>query len=420
MNRNRFEWTLGAPPPRLQPHSAAKLSLIKHYLEQYFNTVTSIPQMEQLQISLIDGFCGGGVFEDSNGGNVSGTPMIMLQSIKDAEKRINQERHKKLTINARYYFIDKSKPATDYLKNEIQNTEFLSKIIDGSIQILPGKFEEKYEDIIRDIRLKAPAGRSIFLLDQCGYNRVPPSICRNILKSLPKSEIILTFAVGWLIDFVNTTPRYLKAVKPIGLNEEDIEKMIENKNNRNHRYMIQLVAEHLRHEIGAPYFTPFFLRSEEAHRDLLVIHLSKHPTARNVMVTGHWEIQNSSIHYGKAGLDMLGVEPKWIDAPPMDFGFDNSAEERTAKALREDIPYRMEDLDSHGAITHAAFLREIVNETPATYNQINGVLHYLHKEEVIKIWTPGGKSKKLEARLKDTDRIELARQSVFDIFKGPK
>ena len=93
--------------------------------------------------------------------------MIMLEAVKAAEKRLNKRRRKKLTIDARYYFVDKSRPVIDYLKNEFNRIRCGAQF-DNPIQILEGKFEDLYESITSDILAKARAGRSIFLLDQFG------------------------------------------------------------------------------------------------------------------------------------------------------------------------------------------------------------------------------------------------------------
>ena len=66
------------------------------------------------------------------------------------------------------------------------------------------------------------------------------------------------------------------------------------------------------------------------------------------MTSSHWALQNASIHQGKAGLNMLGFDPHWEDALPLDFEFDGNAEAQTADALQNDIPYRVESMDSHG------------------------------------------------------------------------
>lgn len=343
----------------------------------------------------------------------------MLNAVTVAEKKLNRARRKKLSIDARFYFVDKSREAVDYLKQEL-NRIGLAQKIGGSIQILEGRFEEKYSAICADIIGKARAGRSIFLLDQTGYSQVPLSACRQILSTLPRSEIILTFAIDWLIDYLSANVTFLKGVAPIELTEEQVKRYLQTKGQQGHRYLVQrLVIRALQLGTGAPYFTPFFLRSIEADRDLWLIHLSKHPTARNVMTSSHWAIQNASIHQGKAGLDMLGFDPNWEEALPLDFQFDGNAEVQIANALQNDIPDRVEALDSHGPITFDAFQRAIANDTAARIDQIEQALMTLHSHGDIEILTPSGLLKRPDAKLKSTDRIQLSQQMILPGMKLP-
>lgn len=414
-----FEWELGSKPPALQSHSAAKLRLLENYLGEYFQTVVPDPRSDRLQISLVDGFCGGGAFSAKDGSVASGTPIIMLRSIESAERILNERRRKKLTIDARFYFVDKSKSAIEYLKSELVQHGYGSRIGE-SVHLINGTFENQYQSIVSDILTKARAGRSIFLLDQRGYGQVPLRICRSILGSLSRSEIILTFAIDWLLDYLSSNTSFLKAVAPIEITERQVADFLASKGDRGHRYLVQrLIARHLKMATDTPFFTPFFVRSVEAGRDLWLIHLSKHPTARNVMTSSHWSIQNASIHQGNAGLNMLGFDPDWEDTLPLDFEFDGNAEAQIAAALRRDIPYTVEGLDSHGPITFDAFQREIANHTAARIDQLEQALIALHGEKDIEILTPSGQLKRPAARLQSTDRIQLAKQLILPGMKRP-
>lgn len=419
MNKDAFVWRPDLPPPQLESHSAAKLRLIETYLARYFDVVAADPRMDRLQISLVDGFCGGGVF-DSDGQTVHGTPLIMLQAVKDAETRLNLNRHKKLTIDARFYFVDKDKRTLSYLERELKNTEFGNRIGE-SVHLFPNPFEDCYSTIIEDILSKSRVGRSIFLLDQCGYSQVSLLACRRILWQLPSSEIIWTIATDWLINFMSSDPSFVRSVTPLELDEVAVRELIETKGKSFHRYIIQRsFAEHLRSRTDAPYFTPFFLHSADAHRDLWLVHLSKHPTARNVMVSSHWEIQNRSIHQGRGGFDLLGYDPNWENTSQLDFGFDADAETKTLAALREDIPRHMAGLDSHGPINVAAFLHETVNRTPASLDHLQQTTMELYRAGDLEIWTRTGRKKQPYARLKSDDLMQLARQPIFSGFKIPK
>jgi three-Cys-motif partner protein len=418
--KNGFEWQIGSAPPPLQAHSAAKLKLIEYYLARYFETVVPDPRSDRLQISLVDGFCGGGAFLGSDGYIKPGSSLVMLKAIELSERHLNKRRIKKLKIDARYYFVDRSADAISYLKQEITKNGYGAQI-GTSIHLINGKFEDHYTAIVSDVLAKARAGRSIFLLDQFGYKDVPMPVCRQIFEALPRSEIILTFAIDWLIDYISTNASFLKAVAPVELSEPDIKKYLETKGVRGHRYIVQrLVIKRLQIGTGAPYFTPFFIRSPEADRDLWLIHLSKHPTARNVMTSSHWAIQNASIHQGEAGLNMLGFDPHWQDTLPFDFEFDQNAAVKITEALQNDIPYKIELLDTYGPITFDAFQRAIANDTAARIDQIEGAVMRLHGEKVLDVLTPSGQLKRPDAKLVNTDRIQLTRQLMFPGMLIPK
>ena len=416
---SKFKWIIGSPPPPLQSHSAAKLRLIENYLAQYFETVVPNPRSERLQISLVDGFCGGGAFL-SGSSKVPGSPIVMLNAIEEAEKKLNAGRLKKLQIDAHFYFVDKSNSAIDYLTNELSEHGFADQI-GQTVHLMRGRFEDHYDSIIKNIQSRARAGRSIFLLDQCGYNKVPMSICRDIFQSLTRSEIILTFAIDWLIAYLSQNAAFLKALAPIEISEQQVKRFIENKGVKGGRFLTQrLIIRELQLSTRAPYFTPFFIRSDEAGRDLWLIHLSKHPTARNVMTSSHWTIQNASIHQGPAGLNMLGFDPNWEDALPLDFQFDGNADREISSALATQIPYKIEESDGFGPITFDAFQSNIANDTAATLSQMETALLNLHSEKDIEILTPTGQLKRPDARLKSTDRLQLTRAPMFPGFKLPK
>lgn len=331
MSSEKFEWALGDDPPELKSHSVAKLDVLSDYLKRYFKTVVRDPRVDRLSMSLVDGFCGGGAFI-RYGERLPGSPIVMLQAVADAENLLNEGRKKPIKIDATYYFVDREASAIEFLKAELIQHGYLSEI-GASIHLLNQPFEKVVSEIVEDIRKRAWKGRSLFFLDQCGWNLVSNSTIRMILENLPKSEVVLTFAVGWLLTYMNDHANFLKACAPIEISEDQIRRYIDVKGVSGGRYLIQrLLLEELKLKTGAPFYTPFFLRSRDAKLDLWLIHISKHPTARNVMTSTHWGVQNSSRHQGPGGLNMLGFDPHWDEAPLLDFLFDDNAEQATARA----------------------------------------------------------------------------------------
>ena len=78
-----FEWHPNEPPPQIEPHSKAKLDVLRRYIQEYFNRLNVYPQREEFRLDLIDGFAGGGTFRDGNT-ELSGTPLVMLEEAEKA------------------------------------------------------------------------------------------------------------------------------------------------------------------------------------------------------------------------------------------------------------------------------------------------------------------------------------------------
>lgn len=400
----------------IEAHSAAKLELIALYLSRYFQTVSPDPRSDRLQISLIDGFCGGGAFLRGSE-RIPGSPIIMLESVKAAERALNRHRQKKIVLDAHFYFVDKSVSALSYLNKEIIDRGFGNQI-GSTIKLINEPFNACYAKIVGEIEGRTRAGRSIFLLDQFGYNNIDFGHIRRILQALNRSEIILTFAVDWLIDYMSAHASFVKSIAPIEITERQLLHYLDQKGPAGWRFAVQrMLIAHLQASTGAPYFTPFFLRSMQSGRDLWLIHLSKHPTARNVMTSTHWDIGNASSHPGRAGLRILGFDPHWEDSLPLDFAFDENAATATEKALINDLPYAIERFTQNGAVTFDALQSLIANETSGRLDQIESALMQLHVLKDVEILTPTGQLKRSDAKVKSTDRVQLPRQLTIPGFK---
>ena len=85
-----FRWRPGDPPPPIEEHSKAKLTVLRRYLRAYFDRLSVNRSRDEFRLDLIDGFSGGGVFTDGNE-IVPGTPLIMIEESEGAV--LQSERH---------------------------------------------------------------------------------------------------------------------------------------------------------------------------------------------------------------------------------------------------------------------------------------------------------------------------------------
>src|SRR3984893_3534731 len=171
MTKKHYDWKIGEAPPKIGPHSLAKHRILRRYIERYIEIVTATSWQEQLSITFVDGYAGGGRYE-SGRETIVGSPLIFLEAVAAAEAKLNATRPKGFRINATYIFVDQNPAHTEFLRAEIQNSSFSAEL-DRSIHIWTADFNERVDDIVLAVRARSPrAGRAVFLLDQYGWSQV--------------------------------------------------------------------------------------------------------------------------------------------------------------------------------------------------------------------------------------------------------
>jgi three-Cys-motif partner protein len=60
MTKKHYDWKLGTALPKIGPHSLAKHRILRRYIERYIEIVTATSWQEQLSITFVDGYAGGG------------------------------------------------------------------------------------------------------------------------------------------------------------------------------------------------------------------------------------------------------------------------------------------------------------------------------------------------------------------------
>ena len=412
-----FEWTLGGHPPHIEPASRAKLSVFSGYLHDYFDRLNAGPYRDEFKIDLVDGFSGGGTFRD-NLETISGTPLIMLEETKSAIARLNLKRTKPLRFKCKFHFVDKNKEHTDHLRRVLAERGY--KVDGDNIAVYTSSFREVAGRIIEDVARRQPrVGRAIFLLDQTGYAQVEFELIAKIFQRLLAAEVILTFAADALVNYLAETPKVFKAVSPIQLPESKIQDLIRYRDGDGGRALIQrLLRNHTRLHTGAQFDTPFFIRPRQSRRALWFLHLSQHPTARDVMIQRHWATSNTFEHYGPGDFGMLGWDTLRESATLPLFRFGSSEQEALYGQLINSLPREISHLASEGPVSVGAFRQAVANRTTARFSDLDKVVLDLAKGREIEILTNDGRarSRKL-ARLRPSDVIAFPRTTTL-MFPG--
>lgn len=416
-----YRWSSNGPLPTIKPHSIAKHNVIHAYLVDYIQTLVISPHQEELRLTLVDGFAGGGLYKhEITRAMIFGSPFMFLNAVKEAEALINQKRQNPLRMNVDYFFVDAEPDTCSFLIKTLRDQGYSGRI-GADIKVLNGRFELEATRIREFIRTKNPRnGRSIFLLDQYGYKDVPTPLIRLILAELPAAEVVLTFNVDSFINFASDSQVTTNLLQQIGIPDVLRGRSIEDikKNEKDFRLYIQsCLYRELVEACGARFYTPFFIRTE-GHGDYWLVHLSQHPRARDVMARVHWSNNNNFIHYGGAGIDMfqaLGYSAERDDSltgqSNLGFCFDDPAANASVTTLMEQLPdiiYANQEGISFGEI-----FAMTCNTSPADSAKYKEALSQLVQQKDIEVVSPDGKRRLKASTITDKDQLVPSRQTSF-------
>lgn len=280
MSHEHHDWQIGKDPPLIRPHSLAKHRVLRAYLERYVSVLTANPRQEQFRVTLVDGFAGGGRYLDCRSKeDRPGSPLIMLKAMDQAAEDAQRKRSKPFHLDVQYIFVEKDPEALDYLCNVLNDSKY-AQLVGDRIQLIEGEFASQVPEIVAFVKGRGRADRAIFLLDQFGYADVPLPTIRDILATLDNAEVILTFATDFLIDYLSENEQTQRILENIGISLPS-RTIGTAKEERNWRRTIQFALHReIPEKTGAKFYTPFFIRSADSHRDFWLIHLSGHFRAR--------------------------------------------------------------------------------------------------------------------------------------------
>lgn len=416
-----YHWGPGMALPCLGQHSVAKHDIYSTYVDRYVATLTKRHVQSQLKMTLVDGFCGGGLYS-MGGGVVEGSPLRLLAAIEAARERLIARRSD-FDLDADFVFIDESANHIAFLRDEMIKRGY-GPLIGSKIRLIQSTFEEAMPDVLMSIKKKGRAHHSLFFLDQYGWSDIKLATVRRIMGELENPEVVMTFMVDSLINLLHDKTSSLSALAAIDYTREDVRALLDIKDqygSKGWKRAIQnTVYRHILGHTGASFYTPFFVHPPESHRDYWLIHLSKHHQAREEMGKVFWETNNTMEHFGGPGFDALGFDPD-VDVRQgmMDYMFDDDAANRSKRQLLEQIPPMLRTSWNSGAIvTKRSLFAAKANDTPVVGRLVDSQLAELRDAgEVVII---GQKKDKAGNVIGETVRERAANFGWDDVIRFPR
>jgi len=419
MSRKHYDWQIGQQLPKLGEHSLAKHKIFEQYIGIYIERLTRTPSQTMLNLTVVDGYCGGGIFRHGRR-EADGSPLRLLKAVEQANAALNAARIKGFSVRADFFFVDQNPEHVAFLKDVLIRRGYGARI-GQDIFILGSAFEDACPTVLDHIKKKGTAQRSLFFLDQYGWSDVRLATIRTILTELKNPEILLTFAVDALIDFLSVKKPETEALLAIELGREDVKALMDMRYEEGWRYLIQNgLYRHVQAHTSARFYTPFFIHSAESHRSYWLLHLSNHRQARDEMGKLHWRLNNYFRHHGGAGFHALGFDPsRDLRQGLMTFMFDDDALKRSEAAVLEQLPKFIHSANrggAYGLVVEDLFAGHC-NDTPVTSEILARQLLRLRDEGEISIVAADGTQKPRARTVAWDDRLVLPRErSLFSRF----
>ena len=434
MPRKNHEWDFDSPS-EVSRHTLHKHQVYEDYIKRYIDTI--VPhQGDRVVFSIIDGFCGGGIYRLADTGEICyGSPVRIIQTVRNKEKEINSKRTKPLKFIVKYFFTDNDDKAINCLKKVFEDRG-ISEIEGEKIHIEKGNFADMYSKIRANIQnsLNGKIGKhkAIFILDQYAYKEVPISLTNLIMSEFTKAEILLTFVPRAFLDFAGKyDPRALettnKQLNKLGFNVSisDIrEKAQELAGDHTFIHSEQLflqesIAQTIRTTSNAKHFSKYFIQSANSSRDLWIIHLANHYKAHDVMISVQWDSANCDYsHPGYWGLPpaIIGFDSSQSDlAQQMNLEmthFNQSSEAKTLEVLSSQIPKLL--FKHYGKQTTISDLfQHITNETTCNIDLLKKSLQLSIDHDEIRISSKNTSSHRVATAAPDGAVIELFQRPII-------
>ena len=384
-----FRWEPGERPPPIEAHSLAKLRVLRDYLCAYYNTLNQNVRRDEFRLDLVDGFAGGGLYLH-NGREISGSPLLMLEESQNAQHRLNEGRSKPLRFNVKHHFVEQNAAHVEYLRRVLQERGHLQD--EGRIALYEGEFGEMLDHIVSDVKRRQRfSGRSIFLLDQCGYTAADIHMIRHISDRLPNAEVILTVSVDTMINF-STPEEMMSRLASLGVSRDDRMEAALRMPSTSHRkaLMQRVLPQAVVANTAFRWFTPFFIRPERSRWELWFVHFSRNATARDVMLECHWKIRNSFAHYGESfGPGMLGYDALESSQMPILTFNDRDRDEMNAQ-ITDRLMSALHGRLMEGPMPFREMPDRFGNRTAATSSDFNDIVLASRGQHEIEIVGPDG------------------------------
>ncbi len=415
MTGKGYDWANGAELPN---HTRCKLDILKKYFSHYLPVKCS-PMVRRFRIAIVDGFAGGGIYQDGT----FGSPLIFLEALQEFSKNNNLWRRDKglpeLSIECMFIVNEIDPKANEVLHKQLKEWETGNDIskehFNVEIQKLQKPFLEVYPKI-RQVLLDRRFQNVLFNIDPCGYKQFNRNTLYDIMNSFKNAEVFYTCMIGALLQFASLKQDRIHLIKnsieELGFTSEAFFKDMDLRSKPEWLGTAEKII-HAEFNNTADFVSPFAInQGGNVGYNYWLLHFANNYRAREVYNDVLYTSARSQAHFGKSGLKMLEYTPGEKSADL--FEFSDEMRTNSKEKLHYDIPRFISEFGD--AISVIDFKSAIYNDTPAHSNDIKDVLI---DNSDLEVFTDNGVPRRSAKTIKKNDIIRLKKQPGFYFFTPP-
>ena len=128
MSNSDTKWSAdGQEIPDIEPHTKTKHLLIEQYVTDLIYILHRTGHRGVTNFTIIDGFCGGGIYNDRDSHSIwFGSPIRLINAVREGYLKSGRT----YPLNVKFIFIDKKKEHLECLKNVAMSQAGLEQLSD--------------------------------------------------------------------------------------------------------------------------------------------------------------------------------------------------------------------------------------------------------------------------------------------------
>lgn len=280
---------------KLQPHTAAKHTILKKYLQAWMPIMTLGYNYNKRAI-IWDGFAGPGIY--SNGED--GSPVIRL---KEALKYLNNHREQEPQL--RFIFVEPDKNRYNNLHSKIlelfdNNVTITDYVITPNdykfikIFIIQDKFESFSENLLE--KMDGKMAPCFAFIDPFGFKDTPYYLIEKFAKN-NRSEVFINFMYESINRFLKLPSLQNHYHKLFGTQRwTGILDDIESYSPEERRYFLHKLYKEQLHNAGFEYVISFEMKNENNATEYFLYYGTNHIKGLEKMKDAMWSVDNSGAY----------------------------------------------------------------------------------------------------------------------------